>query len=320
MKKKIGVLTSGGDAPGMNAAIRAIVRSSINKGIEVYGIMRGYQGLIEGDFKKLDVADVGDIIHRGGTILKTARSNDFKTEAGLNKAVEQAKNAEFSAIIAIGGDGTLLGCRDLVKNGITVFHLPATIDNDLGYTDYTIGFDTAVNTVLNAINSIRETGMAHDKTTIIEVMGRECGDIALRAGLAGGADWILIPEIDTEVCNVCNKVLKGMKRNKKNNIIVRAEGAKITTEELSDCIKQATGEEVRKVILGYLQRGGSPSALDRTISTIMGVRAIELVYDDENSKALAFSENRVIELDIEDAVKIERQPDLELLEIVDDLA
>ena len=155
MKKKIGVLTSGGDAPGMNAAIRAIVRSSINKGIEVYGIMRGYQGLIEGDFKKLDVADVGDIIHRGGTILKTARSNDFKTEAGLNKAVEQAKNAEFSAIIAIGGDGTLLGCRDLVKNGITVFHLPATIDNDLGYIDYTIGFDTAVNTVLNAINSIR---------------------------------------------------------------------------------------------------------------------------------------------------------------------
>lgn len=320
VKKKIGVFTSGGDAPGMNAALRAIVRSGINKGIEVYGIMRGYQGMIEGDFQRLDIGDVGDIIHRGGTILKTARSEEFKTEAGLNKAVEQVKKAEFSAIIAIGGDGTLLGCQKLVEKGITVFHLPATIDNDLGYTDYTIGFDTAVNTVLNAINNIRETGMAHDKTTIIEVMGRDCGDIALRAGLTGGADWILIPEVDTDTCSICNKVLKGMKRNKKNNIIVRAEGAKITTQELSKCIKEATGEEVREVILGYLQRGGSPTALDRTIATLMGVRAIELIDQDEDSKAIAFAENKVVELEIEDAVKIDRQPDLELLEIVDDLA
>ena len=320
MSKKIGVLTSGGDAPGMNAAVRAIVRSGINEGFEVYGILYGYQGLIDGDIIKMDIASVGDIIHRGGTVLKTARSKEFITKAGMDKAIETIEKFSLDAIITIGGDGTLRGAKDLMDRGIYVFHLPATIDNDLGYTDYTIGFDTAVNTVIGAINNIRETGMSHDKTTIIEVMGRDCGDIALRAGLAGGADVILLPEVDTDIKSVCEKVSRGMSRNKKNNIIVRAEGASIGMDQLANCLKNSTGEEVRKVILGYLQRGGSPSSQDRIIATLTGVRAIELINNDENSKAIGFSENRVCEIDLKEAVNVKRQPDLQLLEIVDALA
>lgn len=320
MAKKIGVLTSGGDAPGMNAALRAIVRSGIASGLEIYGINYGYQGLIDDDMQRMNIADVGDIIHRGGTVLKTARSGEFKTKEGLEKAAATMKARNLDALVVIGGDGTLYGAKDFIDMGFTVYHLPATIDNDLGYTDYTIGFDTAVNTVLGAVNNIRETGMSHDKTTVIEVMGRECGDIALRAGLTGGADAILIPEVEADMDSICKKICDGMKRKKKNHIIVRAEGAVITNEEISQRIKEATSEDVRIVILGYLQRGGSPTAFDRMIATLMGTRVIELIVNDEDSKALAFSENKVCQYEIAEAVSIKREPDLELLETVDILA
>lgn len=315
MAKTIGILTSGGDAPGMNAAIRAIVRAGIKAGFDVYGIKRGYKGLIENDMELMTVGSVADIIHRGGTILKTARCSEFATEQGLYKAIESISARNIDALVVIGGDGTLKGAKALVEKGIVCHHIPATIDNDLGYTDYTIGFDSAVNTVLSAINNIRDTGMAHDKTTVIEVMGRDCGDIALRAGVAGGADAILIPEMDMDVDEMCSIICAGMERKKKHHIIVRAEGANITLDMIEEAVKRRTGEETRKVILGYLQRGGAPTALDRMISTLMGVRVIELINDDENSKAVAYAENRVIEIDVQKAVDIKRQPDLELMEI-----
>lgn len=314
------VLTSGGDAPGMNAALRSIVRSAVKRNIKVFGARHGYKGLIENDFVELDVNSVANIIHRGGTILKTARSNEFKTEEGLKKAKQNIERNSIDAIIAIGGDGTLRGAFDLIKMGIKVYHIPATIDNDISYTDYTIGFDTAVNTVLSAVNNIRETGMSHDKTTIIEVMGRDCGEIALRAGTCGGVDAILIPEIETDFDDLLDTIVCGQKRCKKHNIIIRAEGADISTEELANRLKKATGEDIRTVILGYLQRGGTPSAHDIYISTLMGERAVVLAERYENSKAIAFKNNSVCELAIDAALRIKREPDLALLKIIKELA
>ena len=320
MIKRIGVLTSGGDAPGMNAAIRAVTRKGIRTGMEVYGIGQGYTGLIEGDMKLMNIAHVGDIIHRGGTVLKTARCEEFKTDKGIDKAVENINKAKLDSIIAIGGDGTLKGALELVKRGINVQFIPATIDNDLGYCAYSIGFDTAVNTVVNAANGIRETGMSHDKTTIIEVMGRNCGDIALMSGLAGGADAVLIPEVKSDIAKIIDKIKEGISRQKKNSIIIRAEGADISTEELTEEIKMGIGEDVRTVILGYLQRGGSPTALDRNMATLMGSEAVRLISEDKPSTAIGFDGQNVTLVNLKKADNIENKVRADLLELVMTLA
>lgn len=219
--KKIAILTSGGDAPGMNAAVRAAVRKGISMGMEVYGIERGYEGLLDGDIKKMEWKSVGDILQRGGTMLRTARSERFMTKEGQDHAAKMLDTFGIEGLIVIGGDGSFRGSMELDKRGITVMGVPGTIDNDLGYTDYTIGFDTAVNTVLSLISNLRDTASAHERTTIIEVMGRHCGDIAIHAGLAGGADVILVPEVELDINKVCRRVLRGQQSGKLHSIITR---------------------------------------------------------------------------------------------------
>ncbi|MDO5331202.1 MAG: ATP-dependent 6-phosphofructokinase, partial [Bacillota bacterium] len=252
--RRIGVLTSGGDSPGMNACIRAVVRGALSYGMDVYGIKRGYEGLIDGDIMQMDVSSVADIIHRGGTILRTARSDRFQTVEGFSRAVAMLDTFGIDGLVVIGGDGSLHGALELLKAGVPVIGLPGTIDNDLGYTDYTIGFDTAVNTALAAIGNIRDTSSSHGRTTIIEVMGRNCGDIALYCGLAGGAETILIPEEEVDVNDICKKLIIGMNRGKLHSIIIRAEGVNISSNDLANEIKQKTGLDTKVVVLGYIQR------------------------------------------------------------------
>lgn len=300
--KRIGVLTSGGDSPGMNACIRAVVRSAISSGYEVYGIKRGYEGLIDGDIEKLVTSSVADIIHRGGTILQTARSERFMTEDGLNKAIESLKKCEIDKLVVIGGDGSLRGAKKLAEMGISVVGLPGTIDNDLAYTDKTIGFDTAVNTALYAIGNIRDTSSSHGRITIIEVMGRACGDIALYAGLAGGAETILVPEVDTDVDEMCQKLITGMHRGKKHSLIVRAEGVKTSSEDLAKLIYEKTGLETKVVVLGYIQRGGSPTAIDRILASRMGIHAVELLNEENVHKVVGIRGDNIFSMDIDEAL------------------
>ena len=311
---RIGVLTSGGDAPGMNGAIRSVVRAGISNGHSVIGIYQGYKGLVEGTMGEMNVASVANIIHRGGTMLKTARCPEFKSEEGRAAALKNIKEWNLDGIVVIGGDGSLKGAMELAKLGVNIIFLPATIDNDMGYTNYTIGYDTACNTVVNAISNIRETGMAHDKITILEVMGRDCGDIAMRAGICGGADAILIPEVEPDLDRLMYNLKCGMDRDKKNHIIVRAEGVKITTDELVEKIEEFTGESVRKVVLGYLQRGGSPSALDVYISTLMGVKAIDLFEENQRNLALGFNGMDVTVSSMEAAASTVKNTDIDLVQ------
>lgn len=299
--KKIGVLTSGGDAPGMNAAIRAIVRTGIYHGLKVVGIQRGYTGLLHGEIKEMHIASVGDIIHRGGTILKTSRCEEMKTEAGINKAIEIVEKHEIDGLVVIGGDGSFQGVNKLGRGNIKVMGIPGTIDNDLAYTDYTIGFDTAINTVLDSISKIRDTSMSHEKVTIIEVMGRHCGDIALYAGLAGGAESILVPEEQYEVKKICEKMLQGRKRGKAHNIIMLAEG-RGSAAELQKEILNNTGIESRVTVLGYLQRGGVPTAVDRILASKMGAMAVTLLIEGKTNRAIGIKDNHLINIDIMEAL------------------
>ncbi|SFL56551.1 6-phosphofructokinase [Pelosinus propionicus] len=299
--KKIGVLTSGGDAPGMNAAIRAIVRTGIYHGLKVVGIQRGYTGLLHGEIKEMHIASVGDIIHRGGTILKTSRCEEMKTEAGINKAIEIVEKHEIDGLVVIGGDGSFQGVNKLGRGNIKVMGIPGTIDNDLAYTDYTIGFDTAINTVLDSISKIRDTSMSHEKVTIIEVMGRHCGDIALYAGLAGGAESILVPEEQYEVKKICEKMLQGRKRGKAHNIIMLAEG-RGSAAELQNEILNNTGIESRVTVLGYLQRGGVPTAVDRILASKMGAMAVNLLIEGKTNRAIGIKDNHLINIDIMEAL------------------
>jgi 6-phosphofructokinase 1 len=299
--KKVGVLTSGGDAPGMNAAIRAIVRTAIYNDLKVVGIERGYTGLLNGEIKEMHISSVGDIIHRGGTILKTSRCEKLKTEAGINEAIHILEKNEIDGLIVIGGDGSFQGANKLSRANIKVMGIPGTIDNDLAYTDYTIGFDTAVNTVLDSISKIRDTSMSHEKVTIIEVMGRCCGDIALYAGLAGGAESILVPEEKYEVNKICEKMLQGKKRGKAHNIIVLAEGRE-SAAELQKEIFNITGIESRVTVLGYLQRGGVPTAVDRILASRMGAKAVELLLAGKSNRAIGIIDNHLIDMDIMEAL------------------
>ncbi len=306
MIRKIGVFTSGGDAPGMNPAIRTIVRYGKHMGLEIAGIKRGYSGLIEGDMSDMDLSAVGDIIHRGGTVIKTARSEEFKTEAGFKKALEIIKIFDLDALVAIGGDGTYKGLQKLSENGVPVIGIPGTIDNDFGYTDVTIGFDTAVNTVVDAISNLRDTSVSHGRINIVEVMGRHCGDIALHAGLAGGAENVVIPEIYYDTDDICRKIIEGRNRGKIHSLIIVAEGVG-KPYDLAEEIKEKTGYETRVSILGYLQRGGSPSAFDRILAARLGARAIDLLVAGNHGRAVGIKNSQVIDVPIENVFDYEKR-------------
>jgi 6-phosphofructokinase 1 len=318
--KRIGVLTSGGDAPGMNAAIRAVVRGAIYNNMIPYGIKRGYEGLIDGDLFEMNASSVSDIMQRGGTILKTARSQRFMTEEGQKKALGILKTFGIEGLVIIGGDGSMTGGLQLAREGINIMGLPGTIDNDLAYTEYTIGFDTAVNTVLSALGNVRDTSSSHERTTVIEVMGRHCGDIAIYAGLTGGAEIILTPEREVDVDAICRKMIQGRNRGRLHNIIMKAEGVDISTEDLVTQIQDRTGMETKPVVLGYIQRGGSPTAKDRMLASRMGYRAIELLRDGTRCQAVGIRGAEIINMDIETALKLERRTNEELLTLADILS
>ena len=318
--KRIGILTSGGDSPGMNAAIRAAVRGAVYHEMEIFGIRRGYEGLIDGEIQEMKVSSVSDILHRGGTILRTARSKRFMTEEGFRRAVEMLETFGIEGLIVIGGDGSFRGGAALSAHGIPVMGLPGTIDNDLAYTDFTIGFDTAVNTVLAAISNIRDTSSSHERTTVIEVMGRHCGDIALYSGLAGGAEFILIPEEENDLHALCRKILQGRSRGKLHSIIVKAEDVAVTTQALADYIEEHTGLETKIVVPGYIQRGGTPTARDRMLASRMGYKAIELLREDSPSKAIGISGEEIIACPLEEAVRMEKKYDPEIRKLADILS
>lgn len=314
--RKIGVLTSGGDAPGMNAAIRSVVRCAIDKNIEVYGISRGYEGLLEGEIEELKRNSVGDILHRGGTVLKTARSKHFRSKEGVKHAKTMLDTFGIEGLVVIGGDGSLHGGLDLARLGIPVMGIPGTIDNDLGYTDFTIGFDTAVSTVLDAISKLRDTSSSHDRTTVIEVMGRHCGDIALYSALAGGAESVLIPELPYDLNEICKKIVIGSNRNKQHSIIIKAEGVDISSQKLTEEIEKNTGIQARLVVLSYLQRGGVPTTQDRILATLMGAKAVDLLAEGSESKAIGLVDGKIVAYDLEEALEQKREFKKDIYELI----
>ena len=313
--KKIGVLTSGGDSPGMNAAVRAAVRCGIDKGMEVYAIKRGYEGLLDGEITKMEWHSVGDILQRGGTILRTARCPRFHEDKWVDHGARILAAFGIEGLVIIGGDGSFRGGAELAKRGIKVMGVPGTIDNDLGYTDYTIGFDTAVNTILGLITNIRDTSSSHGRSTIIEVMGRRCGDLALHSGLAGGADVILVPEVACDINEICRKVLEGQSTGKGHSLIVMAEGFNMDSTELAKTLEEMTGREARTVVPGYIQRGGSPTAKDRLLASICAEKAVELLFDDEDSKAIGVYRDAVIAVDLQEALEVKPEFDMGLYDL-----
>ena len=315
--RKIGVLTSGGDSPGMNAAIRAVVRCGIDAGFEVWGIERGFEGLLDGELRVMDRSSVGDILHRGGTVLKTARSERFMEDRWIDKAADLLKTLNIDGLVVIGGDGSLHGGLKLAERGITVMGLPGTIDNDLNYTDFTIGFDTAVSTVLEAVSKIRDTSSAHDRTSVIEVMGRHCGDIALYSAVTGGAECVLLPEKGEDINRVCRKIIEGSNRGKLHSIIIKAEGTPTPGDELVKIIEEKTGRETKLILLSYLQRGGSPTMNDRLLATLCAEKAVTLLGEGSKSKAIGVSDGHIVAYDLADALKMPGTFDENLYSLID---
>lgn len=310
--KTIGVLTSGGDAPGMNAAIRAVVRYGIANGLRVMGIQRGYNGLINGEINEMNRHSVSDIIQRGGTILRTARSEEFRTPEGRKRAYNVLKVFGIEGLVVIGGDGSFKGAQKLSKEfDIKTVGIPGTIDNDLAYTDYTIGFDTSQNTVLDAINKIRDTSTSHERVSIIEVMGRRCGDIALYTGLAGGAESIIVPEKDYKVAELCKTILEGKQRGKMHNLILLAEGVG-GAQEMAKEIQEITGIETRATVLGHIQRGGSPTAFDRILASRLGAKAVQVLMEEKSQRVVGIKDNKIIDLDMDEALAMKRELDEDL--------
>ncbi len=305
--RKIGVLTSGGDAPGMNAAIRAVTRYAIYKGLEVYGIERGYTGLINSEIKQMDRRAVSDIIQRGGTILKTSRSPEF-TEVSYQKiAAENLEAYDIEGLVVIGGDGSFRGAKDLSDNfGIATVGIPGTIDNDLAYTDYTLGFDTAVNTALSAINNLRDTMTSHERVCIVEVMGRKCGDIALYAGLGGGAEVIIVPEVHNDIAQIAKSIAINKRKGKTSDIIVLAEGVCRAVELKQQLKDQGITSSIKTTELGYIQRGGAPSMQDRMLAAQFGVRAVDVLLEGKGSRVVGIKDNKIIDEDITAALGMER--------------
>lgn len=318
--RRIAVLTSGGDAPGMNAAIRATVRYAISQAMEVYGVERGYEGLIRGTLKKMDSRSVSDTIHRGGTILKTARCPEFNTKEGREKAYEVLRAYGIEGLIVIGGDGSYRGIKDFYDDfKFPCVGIPGTIDNDLAYTEYTLGFDTAVNNVLDAINKIRDTMSSHDRACIIEVMGRHCGDIALYSGIAGGAEAMLVPEIPFDIDVLCNNMKRNIIKGKVSDIILLAEGV-CNAAELKEQIEQKVPVSIRTVKLGYIQRGGTPTMADRLLAARCAVKAVDLFKKDNGARVVGIQDNKIIDMDVAEALSMERVFDKELYRIATLLA
>ena len=312
--KNIGVLTSGGDAPGMNAAVRAIVRSAIYNDMKVLGVKLGYDGLINGNIDEMNLFSVSDIIHRGGTVLRTARCDEFATEEGLNKALNIINVFNMDGLVVLGGDGSFKGAKNLSDAGVPTVCIPCTIDNDIGYTDYTIGFFTAIETVVDAISKLRDTSTSHGRANIVEVMGRDCGDIALYAGLAGGAESIIVPEVEVDMDNVCKRLIQGKNRGKLHSIIVLSEGIG-NAYEMAKEIEGKTGMETKVTILGHTQRGGTPTVFDRVMASKMGNKAVELLIQGQTGRAIGIKENQIIDLDIDEALSAEKVFDNEMYDM-----
>ena len=304
--RRIGVLTSGGDAPGMNAAIRAVVRTAINKGMKVKGIMRGYAGLLQEEIVDMDGTSVADTIGRGGTILYTARCPEFMTEEGQKRGAEICRKHNIDGLVVIGGDGSYRGAGKLSALGINTVGLPGTIDLDIACTDYTIGFDTAINTAMEAIDKVRDTSTSHERCSIIEVMGRHAGYIALWCGIANGAEDILLPErYDGNEQMLINRIIDNRKRGKRHHIIINAEGIGHSAS-MAKRIEAATGIETRATILGYMQRGGAPTCKDRVYASIMGAKAVELLEKGKTNRVVAYKHGEFLDFDIQEALNMKK--------------
>lgn len=319
MIKKIGVLTSGGDAPGMNAAIRAVVRTALSKGMEVYGIRRGYVGLISGDIIKMDARSVSDIIHRGGTMLYTARCPEFRTEEGLEKAKAQCEELGLEGIVVIGGDGSFRGAADLSARGILCVGLPGTIDNDIACTEYTIGYDTAMNTAMELADKLRDTSQSHDRCTVVEVMGRNAGYIALNTGIACGAIEIITKEMPYNLDDIAKKMLEMKSTGKQDFVVVVAEGVG-HAGEIAKVLQEKTHIESRATVLGHVQRGGSPTLRDRVVASQMGHYAVELLEQGIGNRVVGMQNSKIVDFDIQEALAMKKPYDEILHHLAEEIA
>lgn len=318
--KKIAVLTSGGDAPGMNAAVRAVVRTAISFGMEVYGVKRGYNGLLHGEVERMYLRSVSNIIQHGGTSLFTARSPEFNTQEGVDKAAANCREMGIDGVVVIGGDGSFRGARDLSNAGIPCIGVPGTIDNDISSSEYTIGYDTAMNTAMDMIDRIRDTTESHDRCSVVEVMGRRCGDITLNTGIAVGAIATLVPEVEIDFeKDLIERIKFAQQTGKRHFIVVVAEGVG-KTEEICKRIQEATGIESRATILGHVQRGGSPTLRDRVVGSQMGYHAVELLRDGKSNRVVVMQGERITDFDITEALNMPRVFDEKLYEISQSLS
>ena len=318
--KSIAVLTSGGDSQGMTAALRAVVRTACQRGIKVYGVDRGYTGLIKGDVHEMNLRSVSDIITRGGTILYSARCPEFKTEEGIQKAVDTCKRVGIDGMVIIGGDGSFRGARDLSLRGIPCIGLPGTIDNDISCTDYTIGYDTCLNTIVQLVDRIRDTSESHDRCTVVEVMGRGAGYLALESGIAVGATSILVPEVEHDIeRDIIARIREFQKTGKRHFIVIVAEGVG-GTAEIAKKIEAETGVESRATILGHVQRGGAPTARDRIMASQMGSRAVDLLTQGIGNRVVGIRDNKIVDFDIFEALKMTKTIDMKDYELAHEIS
>ena len=319
MLKKIGVLTSGGDAPGMNAAVRAVTRAAIRMGMQVYGIRRGYNGLINGDVIEMNERSVSDIIQRGGTMLYTARCPEFRTEEGVNKAKDKCKELGLEGIVVIGGDGSFRGAADLSAKGILCVGLPGTIDNDISCTEYTIGYDTAMNTAMEMVDKLRDTAQSHDRCSVVEVMGRGAGFIAVNTGVACGATYVITSEVPYDLDLIAKKMLESRKTGKQHFIIIVSEGVG-HSDEIARTLQEKTGIEARTTILGHVQRGGSPTVRDRVVASQMGYYAVNLLSQGIGNRVVGMQNNKIVDYDIQEALSMKKPFEEDLYHIADEIA
>ena len=319
MIKKIGVLTSGGDAPGMNAAVRAVVRAALAKGMEVYGIRRGYVGLLNGDIIKMDERSVSDIIHRGGTVLYTARCPEFRTQEGVAKGKAKLDELGIEGLVVIGGDGSFRGAADLSAMGVLCIGLPGTIDNDIACTDYTIGFDTAMNTAMEMADKLRDTSQSHDRISVVEVMGRGAGHIAVNTGVACGATDIITKEVPYDINAIANTMLAKKAKGKQNFVVIVAESVG-HSDEIAKMLQEKTGIDARSTILGHVQRGGSPTVRDRVEATRMGYYAVELLEQGIGNRVVGIKDSKIVDYDIQEALSMHKDYDEKLHHIAEEIA
>lgn len=319
MIKKIGVLTSGGDAPGMNAAVRAVVRAAISRGMEVYGIHRGYMGLITGDIFRMDERSVTDIIHQGGTVLYTARCPEFRTQEGVAKAKAKCDELGIEGLVVIGGDGSFRGAADLSAMGMLCVGIPGTIDNDISCTDYTIGFDTAMNTAMELVDKLRDTSQSHDRISVVEVMGRGAGHIAVNTGIACGATDIITQEVPYDIDAIANTMLEKKAKGKQNFVVIVAEGIG-HSQEIASALQEKTGIEARATILGHVQRGGNPTLRDRVEATRMGYYAVELLEQGIGNRVVGIKDSKIVDYDIQEALSMKKPYDEKLHHIAEEIA